>query len=143
MCPSGAACLPEDCCCTELGLKSQTKHVCLVRSRHYHHFIRMLWKSYKIANLAIKKNHSLTPILFWNSRKYRRRRTYYKTFISWILRHSFCRWKNINNNIGGINAAVKCSVDYFCLSWLLDFCLFIINFWLQIRHLQSVGNSNR
>ena len=45
--------------------KIPTKHVDLVHSRHHHHFIECNsfspWNSWKIANLALNNNHSLTP----------------------------------------------------------------------------------
>jgi hypothetical protein len=38
MCPSGATCLPVDCCFSELTLyKIPTQYVGLVQSGHHHH----------------------------------------------------------------------------------------------------------
>jgi len=39
ICPSGATCLPADCCFSELALKNPTQRVGLEQSGHQHHFI--------------------------------------------------------------------------------------------------------
>ena len=39
MCPSGAICLPADCCFNELALQKSNKRVGLVQSRPHHHLI--------------------------------------------------------------------------------------------------------
>ena len=39
MCPSGATCLPADCCFSELTLKSPTQPVGLEQSGPHHHLI--------------------------------------------------------------------------------------------------------
>jgi hypothetical protein len=39
MCPSGATCLPAECCFSELALLNPTQHVGLIQSGPHHHLI--------------------------------------------------------------------------------------------------------
>jgi len=39
MCPSGATCLPTDCCLSELALETPVKSVDLVQNGHHYNLI--------------------------------------------------------------------------------------------------------
>ena len=42
MCPSGATCLPLNCCFSEIALQKPTNHVGLLYSGHHHYNIKII-----------------------------------------------------------------------------------------------------